>query len=48
MNTILVGLNHKTAHVSIREKLHFQEDKIEGALKELKDQIGRASCRERV
>ncbi len=35
MNTILIGLNHKTAHISIREKIHFPTDKIPQALKSL-------------
>lgn len=35
MNTILIGLNHKTAHISIREKIHFSTDKIPQALKSL-------------
>lgn len=37
MHTIIVGLNHKTAHVSIREKFHFSENKIERALKNLSE-----------
>jgi glutamyl-tRNA reductase len=35
MNIIVLGLNHKTAPVEIREKLAFSEDIIEDALKKL-------------
>jgi len=35
MHTLLIGLNHKTAPLSIREKLHFSEQAIPKALSEL-------------
>jgi glutamyl-tRNA reductase len=35
MNLIIVGLNHKTAPIEMREKLFFQPDKIGEALKRL-------------
>lgn len=40
MNIVIVGLNHKTAPVEIREKLSFPADSIEAALKRLVGQYG--------
>ncbi len=36
MNIIVLGLNHKTAPVEIRERLAFSEERLEEALKRLK------------
>jgi glutamyl-tRNA reductase len=35
MHTIVVGLNHKTAPIAWRERLHFPTDTLEGALEKL-------------
>src|SRR3989304_8833516 len=40
MNLIIVGLNHRTAPVDIREKLSFPVDSIGGALKKLVTNYG--------
>lgn len=42
MQIILVGLNHKTASVDIREKLAFSADEIPEALKQLKGKFPQA------
>ncbi len=36
MELIVIGLNHKTAPIEIRERLAFQEDKMEAALSQAK------------
>lgn len=36
MQLVVIGLNHKTAPIEIRERLAFQESKIEGALSKTK------------
>ncbi|MGM7720945.1 glutamyl-tRNA reductase [Metabacillus sp. Hm71] len=38
MHILVVGLNYKTAPVEIREKLSFQPNELEDAMKQLKDQ----------
>ena len=37
MDIIVVGLNHKTAPIEMRERLHFPSDAIEGPLKKVTD-----------
>jgi glutamyl-tRNA reductase len=44
MELLLVGLNHKTAPVDIREKLSFPEKIMPGALKSLREKDGIAEC----
>ena len=35
MEILVVGLNHKTAPLELRERLHFPEDQLDGALERL-------------
>lgn len=44
MELLLVGLNHKTAPVDIREKLSFSEKMIPEALESLREKEGVAEC----
>ncbi len=43
MRFLIVGVNHKTAPVAVRERLAFDQESLAGALKEL--QARRASRR---
>ena len=45
MNLVLVGLSHKTAPVNIREKLHFPEPQVPGALEQLRSPQEMAAMR---
>ncbi|AUS08405.1 glutamyl-tRNA reductase [Laceyella sacchari] len=44
MHTLVIGLNHKTAPVEIREQLAFQEDRLQLALKSLRDMKSVLEC----
>ena len=44
MNIILVGLNHKTAPVEIREKIAFQDHRINDAIKKLNSSDSISEC----
>ncbi len=42
MRILVVGLNHRTSPVSVRERLAFDTEQIVSALKQLKDRFGEA------
>lgn len=44
MHTLVIGLNHKTAPVEIREQFTFQEDRLPIALKSLRDMKSILEC----
>ncbi len=44
MAVILVGLNHKTAPIEVREKVSYNEDQLPDLLRSLREQDGVAEC----
>ncbi|TCS96529.1 glutamyl-tRNA reductase [Hazenella coriacea] len=44
MHTLIVGFNHKTAPVELREKLSFSDDRLQMALRSLRDMKSILEC----